>query len=87
MTKGFCNAWVILFPWFDRGNAPTIPLTLITLFDAEKREERPLEPSVTPCLKKLARVTDIYGSKTSFLVDKVKEGLKIECGCNFTMFV
>ena len=49
--------------------------TFFFSYDAEKREKRPLESSVTPSPKKPAREIDINGSKTSFLVYKVK-GLK-----------
>ena len=68
------------------GKVPTIPFTLFSLYDAEKREKRPLEQSVTPSPKKPAQEIDICGGNTSFPVDKVKKGFKIKC-CNTSCLV
>lgn len=67
------------------GTYHNLSLTLISLYDPEKKEERPPEPSVTPSPEKPAREIDICRGNTSFLVDKLKEGFKIEC-CNVKLF-
>ena len=72
----------MLYPQFDRGNAPAMSLTLITLHDAE--QGRPPQESMPPSPK--AEPAPKPASKTSFLVYNVKERFKIEC-YNVKLFV